>query len=345
MVGEIVQNKLGLQKPLADAWSNCMTAGQDLCGRYSRDWNEYVNVIGVISEPFAVNGRQWTVNTRVILWIGVLVAREARAWMPKNLRKQHVNREKWMVVTKDGTSEMHKRNLASYLACSPAVPLCSGVLESRHSCWISGVYPSKSNPHIPPLYPESPGDDLYILNWLPSGESSRKGWPPPPSAVEYLRCFCNSLAQGQAPWLWSGRIEKRSGRRYWYRSPHPGSRCQKVPPFFYLLAPFYLSHHFGSWVLRDSFTIRFSEDSSMGQTYLCVLCIVILLPSWVSPLRLRKRQVMSPTAHLPTGLPSTPLTTTAAAILFILFTMTGLSLVYLSVPTLLSSIHCRHLLR
>ena len=51
---------------------------------------------------------------------------------------------------------------------------------------------------------------------------------------------------------------------------------------------------------------------------------------------------MSPNAHLPTGLPSTPLTTTAAAILFILFTMAGLSLVYLSVPTLLSSIHSRH---
>ena len=73
-----------------------------------------------------------------------------------------------------------------------------------------------------------------------------------------------------------------------------------------------------------------------------MLCILLFLPSWVSPLRLRKRQVMSPTAHLPTGLPSTLLTTTAAAILFILFTMTGLSLVYLPVPTLLSSIHCRH---
>ena len=48
---------------------------------------------------------------------------------------------------------------------------------------------------------------------------------------------------------------------------------------------------------------------------------------------------MSPTAHLPTGLPSTPLTIFAAAILFILLIMTGLSLVYLYVPTsLLSSL-------
>ena len=26
---------------------------QELSGHYSRDWSEYVNVIGVISEPFA----------------------------------------------------------------------------------------------------------------------------------------------------------------------------------------------------------------------------------------------------------------------------------------------------
>ena len=79
----------------------------------------------------------------------------------------------------------------------------------------------------------------------------------------------------------------------------------------------------------------------MGQTYLCVLCIVILLPSWVSHLRPRKRQVMSPTAHLPSGHPSTPLSTTAAAILllFSLLAMTGSSLVYLSVPTV--SMVCR----
>ena len=32
----------------------------------------------------------------------------------------------------------------------------------------------------------------------------------------------------------------------------------------------------------------------------CVLCILILLPSWVPSTELRKRQVMSPTAHLPT---------------------------------------------
>ena len=70
--------------------------------------------------------------------------------------------------------------------------------------------------------------------------------------------------------------------------------------------------------------------------------VMSLLPSWAPYTGSRKRQVMSPTAHSPTGLPSTPLTTTAAAILFILFTMTGLSLVYLSVPTLLSSIYCRH---
>ena len=38
----------------------------------------------------------------------------------------------------------------------------------------------------------------------------------------------------------------------------------------------------------------------MGQIRLCVLCIVIFLPSWVSHLRPWKRQVMSPTAHLPT---------------------------------------------
>ena len=30
----------------------------DLSGHYSRDWSECVNVIGVISEPFSVNGRQ-----------------------------------------------------------------------------------------------------------------------------------------------------------------------------------------------------------------------------------------------------------------------------------------------
>ena len=49
---------------------------------------------------------------------------------------------------------------------------------------------------------------------------------------------------------------------------------------------------------------------------------------------------MSPTTHLPTGLSSIPLITTAAAILFILLIMTGLSLVYLSAPT--ASIYGRH---
>ena len=79
----------------------------------------------------------------------------------------------------------------------------------------------------------------------------------------------------------------------------------------------------------------------LGQ-FLSAHSVMSLLPSWVPCTLSRKRQVMSPNAHLPTGLPSTPPTTTAAAILFILFTMIGLSLVYLSVPTLLSSIHCRH---
>ena len=100
-----------------------------------------------------------------------------------------------------------------------------------------------------------------------------------------------------------------------------------VPPRFTCLPLFTLpSHH--SLVLSDQTWL----DSSLRQT--CAL--KRFLPSWVSPLRLRKRQVMSPTAHLPTGLPSTPLTTTAAAILPILFTMTGLSLVYLSLSTVLS---------
>ena len=50
---------------------------------------------------------------------------------------------------------------------------------------------------------------------------------------------------------------------------------------------------------------------------------------------------MSPNAHLPSGHPSTPLSTTAAAILllFSLLAMTGSSLVYLSVPTV--SMYCR----
>ena len=40
----------------------CLGLAEDLSGHYSRDWSEYVNVIGVISEPFAVDGdsEEWT---------------------------------------------------------------------------------------------------------------------------------------------------------------------------------------------------------------------------------------------------------------------------------------------
>ena len=36
-------------------------------------------------------------------------------------------------------------------------------------------------------------------------------------------------------------------------------------------------------------------DSSLGQISFCVLCIWIILPSWIPPMRSRKRQVLSPT--------------------------------------------------
>ena len=35
-------------------------------------------------------------------------------------------------------------------------------MKVEGECWISGVYPSKSNPHIPPLYPDIPFCFVYI---------------------------------------------------------------------------------------------------------------------------------------------------------------------------------------
>ena len=81
-----------------------------------------------------------------------------------------------------------------------------------------------------------------------------------------------------------------SGRFHHTESPHPGSRCQGFSPRFTCLPLFTLpSHH--SLVLSDQTWL----DSSLRQT--CAL--KRFLPSWVSPLRLRKRH------HLP-GSPAPP---------------------------------------
>ena len=86
---------------------------------------------------------------------------------------------------------------------------------------------------------------------------------------------------------------------------------------------------------------KLSEDSFVGQINLCALCIVIILPFWVSHLRLRKRQVMSPTM-VPTR-PVTLLQLLRSQYLLLLLLQLGLLTGTVNVPTLLSLALCNRL--
>ena len=77
-------------------------------------------------------------------------------------------------------------------------------------------------------------------------------------------------------------------------------RCCFAPPSVRNLRSSFLAISMGAPPHSHSLSIllSYSLDSSLRQT--CTLCIPLVLPSWIHPKGSRKRQIMSPNAHLPT---------------------------------------------
>ena len=128
-----------------------------------------------------------------------------------------------------------------------------------------GIQPSHS-----PFCLECPSD-LYILNCL---------------CCMYIYCHRNIGSSSTRAWpekWWEGRKEVGA---FSYRKAPTGSRSTGDLPPLYLLATLFTLSTFHLWFLRD-------HKVWLGQIYLCALCIVlVVLPSWVLPKGLRKRQLI-----------------------------------------------------